>query len=117
MARNDANELLEKATEAIDITPSMHKEATNHYNAVGDYLVNNDVEADVVPIGSIAMGTPTRPITNDEDDYFDIDALIIRTDLEMCNCSPREVREPIEKLLMTSKLYSDKIESCELTPF
>lgn len=65
MDRNEANELLEKGAAAIDITPTMHQNAVNHYSALGKFLMNNGIEADVSLCGSMMMGTPMRPLAGD----------------------------------------------------
>ena len=113
MSEDEINEMLGKGARAIDITPSMLKEATGHYEAIAGFLENNGIRADVSPYGSIVMGTPTRPLSDRENEFFDIDALVKRTDLDILSCRPEEVREPVEDLLVSSKLYGDKIDTCD----
>ena len=113
MNRDEANELLEKGAAAIDITPTMHKDAVNHYTTLGEFLMNNGIEADVSPCGSMMMGTPARPLADDEDAYFDIDVIVKRTDLAKATCEPDDVRSPIENLLVSSDRYGERIDNCD----
>lgn len=108
-------DILVKGAEEIDITPTMYKEASGHYNAMGSFLENNGVEAEISPCGSIVMGTIVRPLPKDDDDYFDIDVIVKRIDLEKNECAPLDVRDPVERILVNSDLYGDKMdkENCD----
>ncbi len=113
MNRREVNKFLESGAEKIDITPSMHKEAVKHYNAIGNFLEDSGISANVIPCGSMVTGTPTRPLSDDEDSYFDIDILVERTDLEKGSCTPADVRKPVETLFRQSDRYAEKMESCD----
>lgn len=46
---NGIEDVLSRGASSLDITPTMFKEATSHYKAVGEFLGNNGIEADVSP--------------------------------------------------------------------
>ena len=113
MNRDELNNLLEKGAERLDITPTMFEEAKTHYGSVGEFLGNNGIDADIYPFGSIATGTVTRPYTEDEDDYFDIDVAVRRDDCSLQDSSPDEVRDPVADALRRSGRYSGKLDESD----
>ena len=46
---NGIEDVLSRGANSLDITPTMFKEATSHYKAVGEFLGNNGIEADFPP--------------------------------------------------------------------
>ena len=63
----------------IDVSATRYKEAKNHYNAVGDWLGEEDSDLApyapiVFPQGSFALGTAIRPIGDEE---YDVDAVCL----------------------------------------
>lgn len=110
MNKREIDEILREGAKKIDITPTMHKEATDHYKAIGSYLDDNNVPVDITPYGSFMMGTPTRPLTDDKEGYFDIDMAVERSTLRLGGCTPEEARSPIEDKLLLSDRYRDKTE-------
>jgi hypothetical protein len=64
----------------LDISNSLYEDAVERYQAVGAFLSRPDSElgpTDVSPQGSFALGTVTKPVSDDEE--YDID-LIARTE-------------------------------------
>lgn len=112
MKDTEINDILTKGASSLDITPSMFKEATDHYNAVGQYLENQGIEVDTLPFGSIMTGTVVRPYSKDEDAYFDIDVLVNRRNLDRTNSTPGIARNPIDEALLGSERYGDMVEEC-----
>src|ERR1700733_204039 len=71
--------LLLAIAETLDVPPSAYEQATERYEAVGDWLCREGsplrgLRPTVYPQGSISLGTVVRPL-NDGDDY-DIDAVV-----------------------------------------
>jgi hypothetical protein len=68
---------LEKMAEILDITPTQHKEAVEKYQAVTNYLKEDDNVAryglEMYPQGSFSLGTVTKP--DSEIDELDIDVV------------------------------------------
>jgi len=72
------NRILQIIAETLDLSPSQHKEATDKYRAVGEWLsaegsTLRQYKPSVYPQGSFAFGTPVKPLGRDE---FDIDLVV-----------------------------------------
>lgn len=104
-------DLLNQNAAALDITPSMYKDATEHYKAVATYLRNQGIMADFYPQGSFSTGTVVRPY-NKDDDYFDLDVVAKRTDIAQANATPARVRNSVKEALEESKQYHSMLSTC-----
>lgn len=113
MNETEINDILSKGASLLDITPSMFEEATSHYKAVGKFLGNHGVNADISPCGSILTGTVVRPYSDNEDAYFDIDVLVNRTGFDRVSSMPEEVRDPVDETLLRSDRYGDMAKECD----
>lgn len=109
---NGIEDVLSRGASSLDITPTMFKEATSHYKAVGDFLRNNGIEADVSPCGSILTGTVVRPYSENDDAYFDIDVLVDRTGHLSRSTPPSEARRQVEHALLDSDRYGEMTTTC-----
>lgn len=107
------NDILSRGANLLDITPSMFEEATSHYKAVGAFLGNHGVDADISPCGSILTGTVVRPYSDDDDAYFDIDVLVNRPGFDRASDAPGEARGPVDEALLGSDEYGDMAEECD----
>lgn len=78
---NDASpldSLLQAIAETLDVPQSAYDQATERYQAVGEWLCRDgsslrSQEPSVYPQGSFAIGTATKPLTGDD---YDLDAVI-----------------------------------------
>ena len=113
MKETEINDILSRGASLLDITPSMFEEATSHYKAVGEFLENHSVDADISPCGSILTGTVVRPYSKDDDAYFDIDVLVNRPGFGRVTDAPGEARGPVDKALLGSDRYGDRAEECD----
>ena len=109
---NGIEDVLSRGASSLDITPTMFKEATSHYKAVGEFLGNNGIEADVSPCGSILTGTVVRPYSENDDAYFDIDVLVDRTGHLSRSIPPSEARRQVEHALLNSDRYGEMTTTC-----
>lgn len=109
---NEIEDILTRGANSLDITPTMFKEATSHYKAVGEFLGNNGIEADVSPCGSILTGTVVRPYSETDDAYFDIDVLVDRTGYLPQSTSPEGARKQVEHVLLDSDRYGKMTTTC-----
>ena len=107
MNDTEINDILSKGASLLDITPSMFEEATSHYKAVGEFLGNHGIDADISPCSSILTGTVVRPYSENEDAYFDIDVLVNRPGFDGANSTPGEVRDPVDDTLLKSDRYGN----------
>jgi hypothetical protein len=77
--RQRLNEVLHDLAEELDVPPSKYEEAKQHYDAVGNWLGEEDSELAhhepvIYPQGSFALGTAVRPLG---DDGYDVDAVCL----------------------------------------
>lgn len=112
-SRQHLNEKLLKGAENLDITPSMFEEANTHYTALGEYLQNNGIESDIFIYGSMATGTTVRPWSEDDDAYFDFDALCKLTAGQDSSTSSAAIRENIEATLLASERYGKRTDTSD----
>ncbi len=49
----------------LDISPTLYKNAVEKYQALGHFLNDNGLEAEIYPQGSFAFGTVVRPSAKD----------------------------------------------------
>lgn len=83
---NSLDSLLALGAQELDLTPSQHKRAVGHYEAVGEYLSESGSPLEsysplIFAQGSMAIGTATKPVASDE---FDLDLMcqmLIRADI------------------------------------
>ena len=77
--RQQLNQILTDLANELDVPPSKYKEAKEHYEAVGDWLGEDDSELApyqpvIYPQGSFALGTAVKPLGNDD---YDVDAVCL----------------------------------------
>lgn len=113
MKEPEINDILSKGASLLDITPSMFEDATSHYIAVGEFLGNHGVDADISPCGSILTGTVVRPYSDDDNAYFDIDVLVNRPSFDRASSTPGEARDPVDEVLLGSDRYGSMAKEYE----
>ena len=62
-----------KLIEGLDISPTMYKNATEKYRAVGTYLQKQGLACDIFPQGSFSLGTVVRPYKKSKEANYDLD--------------------------------------------
>lgn len=67
---------MEKLAEELDVPPSRYEEAKSRYKSVAEWLGREestlkDLDPDVYVQGSFGLGTPIRPVN--EDEHYDVD--------------------------------------------
>ena len=97
---------------ALDITPSMYKNAEEKYQAIGKCLLDNGYDTNIYPQGSFALGTVVRPYKNAEEQEYDLDVICEILD-DKTNSSPQKVRSSIEDTLDSNANYDGKIKEYE----
>ena len=73
------NQILLDLSDELDVPPSKYEEAKEHYDAVGEWLGEDDsnlapYEPVIYPQGSFALGTAVRPLGDDD---YDVDAVCL----------------------------------------
>lgn len=101
-----------KLIEGLDITPSMYKNATDKYTAVGTYLQEQGLECDIFPQGSFSLGTVVRPYRESKAADYDLDFICcLSKDKEATNA--RYVKNIVKDTLCKSEVYKDKLQEKE----
>jgi hypothetical protein len=88
---------LERLGEELDVPPSRYDEANRRYKSVGEWLGRDestlkDLEPEVYVQGSFGLGTPIRPVN--EDEHYDVDLVC-----ELQGASKRQSQRQLKELL------------------
>lgn len=113
--RKQVSQILEDLAETLDVPPSKYEEAKDHYQAVGDWLGDEDSELaqfnpQIYPQGSFALGTAVRPLGEDE---YDVDAVCL-LDLTTTQVTQKQLKDMVgHRLKHPNSRYRKKIEPTE----
>ncbi|WP_330442270.1 nucleotidyltransferase [Flavobacterium sp. C4GT6] len=104
--------VLRKMVEILDITPTQHKEAVEKYQAVTNYLKEDDNIAryglEMYPQGSFSLGTVTKP--DSDIDELDIDLVCELTSANHNDFSQYQLKQLIGNRLKSGR-YKDMLAS------
>ena len=110
--RQHVSQILRDLAETLDVPPSKYDEAKQHYQAVGEWLGEEDSELapfgpQVYVQGSFALGTAVRPVGEDE---YDVDAVCL-LNLTTDQVTQKQLKEMVgRRLKHPSSRYKDKID-------
>ena len=110
--RQQVSKILRDLADTIDVPPSKYEEAKEHYQAVGNWLGDDDSDLapyspQIYPQGSFALGTAVRPLGDDE---YDVDAVCL-LDLTTAEVTQKQLKDMVgHRLKHPSSRYKDKIE-------
>lgn len=93
----------------LDISPSLYKNAVEKYQALGNFLNDNGLEAEIYPQGSFAFGTVVRPSAKDSSASYDLD-FICQVTGTRDDYTPSGLRNKVESVLKSSKTYADRLK-------
>lgn len=93
---------------ALDITPTMYKNAVDKYTAIAAYLNEQGIAADFYPQGSFRLGTVVRPLKDGKDADYDLD-VVCQLKEDKASTTARYVKTKVGNALKESKLYSEKL--------
>ncbi|MGI6259884.1 MAG: nucleotidyltransferase [Anaerolineaceae bacterium] len=99
------NEVLEK----LDLSPTMHQDATEKYKNVCSYFENQGIEADFYPQGSFSFGTVVRPFSEGKNKKYDLD-VICQVNIPKENIDPDELKNNIGDTLKNSEVYRQRLD-------
>ena len=102
-----ASDFLERLALELDVPASRYEEAESRYHSVGDWLGREesslrDHSPNVYVQGSFRLGTPIRPVNDEE--HYDID-LVCELSLGKHEISQKDLKEMLGKEM---KLYADR---------
>lgn len=95
-----------KLVKSLDITPSMYMNAVEKYKAVATYLQAHNIECDIYPQGSFALGTVIKPVNKSG---YDLDT-ICRLFTDKSETSAKEVKSTVGDVFAGSERYKNAIE-------
>jgi len=104
--------ILEKLSEALDITPTQHESAVEKYEAVGKWLAKEDSSLKefnpaIYPQGSFALGTVTKPASGE--DQYDID-LVCLLQLSTKEYTQKQLKEMVGNRLAEHGTYKKMLD-------
>lgn len=101
-----------KLIEGLDISPTMYKNATDKYKAVGTYLQEQGLECDIFPQGSFSLGTVVRPYRESKEADYDLDFICCLEELKE-KTTAKYVKNIIKETLCKSEVYKEKLQNKE----
>lgn len=93
----------------LDISPTLYNNAVEKYQALGNFLNGNGLEAEIYPQGSFAFGTVVRPSAKDSSASYDLD-FICQVTGTRDDYTPSGLRDKVESVLKSSKTYADRLK-------
>ncbi|WP_251353849.1 nucleotidyltransferase [Hominisplanchenecus murintestinalis] len=93
----------------LDISPTLYDNAVEKYETLGNFLNEHGLDAEIYPQGSFAFGTVVRPSANDSSASYDLD-FICQVNGSREEYSPDELRDKVESVLKSSKIYADRLK-------
>lgn len=93
----------------LDISPTLYNNAVEKYHALGNFLNDNGLEAEIYPQGSFAFGTVVRPSVKDFSASYDLD-FICQVTGSRDDYTPSGLRDKVESVLKSSKTYADRLK-------
>ena len=101
-----------KLIEGLDISPTMYKNATEKYKAVGTYLQNQGLTCDIFPQGSFSLGTVVRPYRESKEADYDLDFICCLGDKKETTTA-KYVKNVVKETLCNSEVYREKLQNIE----
>ena len=93
----------------LDISPTLYHNAVEKYQALGNFLNDNGLEAEIYPQGSFAFGTVVRPSAKDSSASYDLD-FICQVTGTRDDYTPGGLRDKVERVLKSNKVYADRLK-------
>ena len=95
--------------QGLDISPTLYHNAVEKYQALGKYLNDSGLKAEIYPQGSFAFGTVVRPSAKDSSASYDLD-FICQVMGSRNDYTPKELRDKVEIALKSNKTYADRLK-------
>lgn len=102
-------EILKEIFDKLDISQTMHDNATEKYKNIAKVLEDNGLDASIYPQGSFSIGTVIRPYKEGKDRDYDLDFVCqirgTKDDFE-----PKEIKDSVGDILKKDGRYSPKLK-------
>lgn len=107
-------EVLRKAAEHLNISPSKYKQAMERFDSMKAYLIDGDFKGatarpEVYLQGSFKLGTEIRPFKDSQDSDYDID-IVCLLGYEKEIVTPKMIKHQIGDHLKTNGTYSKMLD-------
>lgn len=97
-----------EAIEKLDLSPTMHQDATNKYITVCEFLGAHGIEAEFYPQGSFSLGTVVRPFSKGEELTYDLD-VVCQVNNAKDQITPKELKHSVGDALKGSETYRTRL--------
>lgn len=102
---------IEQLISGLDISPTMHRNATEKYENVAKYFETKGIHCDVFPLGSFSLGTVVRPYYEMKDADYDLDFIAclhhMRND---DNIEAKSTKMAVGDSLKENEIYNQRLE-------
>lgn len=110
---NMLSNLLQQATEELDIPEGRYIEAKKRYEAVGEWLSEEgsslaSYKPEIYPQGSFRLGTVIKPISNK--DEYDVDLVCYLAELNKVKTSQKELKRMVGDRLRQNETYKGLLD-------
>lgn len=92
----------------LDISQTMHENATEKYENIAKVLKDNGLNADIYPQGSFSTGTVIRPYKDGRDKDYDLD-FVCQIKGEKNDFGPEEIKNVVGDILKQDGRYNKKL--------
>lgn len=102
------SKLLSRVSDELNISPYMQEKAVSSYEAVGKWIGDGlDLNVEIMPQGSMNLGTVIRPI-NDSDDGYDVDLVCLLKDGYFLTLE--QIKNLVGDRLKEHSVYREKLD-------
>jgi len=103
------NQLLLEVMKNIDIPPYMAKYALDRYKAIYTYLAAHGLNVTFYPQGSFRQGTVVRPMQEESESDFDLDAICEFLPDDNNSLTAKYVKQIVKDTLALDEVYKEKL--------
>lgn len=100
--------LLKEVFDKLDISQTMHDNATEKYQNIAEVLKNNGLDAAMYPQGSFSIGTVIRPYKEGKDKNYDLD-FVCQIKGTKNEFKPKEIKNSVGDILKDDGRYNTKL--------
>lgn len=103
-----STERILEAIEKLDLSPTMHQDATDKYKSICEYLGTHGIEAEFYPQGSFSLGTVVRPFSRGKELTYDLD-VVCKVNNAITEITAMELKHSVGDALKGSETYRSRL--------
>ena len=111
---NNSTKRILEVIEKLDLSPTMHQDATTKYQNICTYLNSKGIEAEFYPQGSFSFGTVIRPFSQEEDLFYDLD-VVCQVHGNKSEVTPLQIKQSVGNALKDSETYKNRLHKEDQT--